>query len=66
MSETAALPGAIHDLRVPTRHGLPTLRQPQGNISKAAEEIGMYRQHLQLKLTEYEIDATQYRPRPER
>ncbi len=27
-----------------------------GNISKAAEEMGMYRQHLQGKLADYGID----------
>ena len=36
-----------------SRHG--------GNISKAAEEMGMYRQHLQLKLAEYQIDPGLYR-----
>jgi DNA-binding NtrC family response regulator len=35
----------------------------QGNISRAAEEMGMYRQHLQLKLAEYEIDADRFRQR---
>ena len=34
-----------------------------GNISKAAEDTGMYRQHLQLKLAEYGIDAAAYRER---
>src|SRR6185369_13861790 len=33
------------------------LTRHRGNISKAAEEMGMYRQHLQLKLAEYGIDA---------
>jgi DNA-binding NtrC family response regulator len=33
----------------------------RGNISKAAEEMGMYRQHLQLKLAEYGIDPALYR-----
>ena len=37
------------------------LARHQGNISKAAEEIGMYRQHLQLKLAEYGIDPATYR-----
>jgi len=37
-----------------------------GNISKAAEDMGMYRQHLQLKLAEYGIDAEQFRRRGER
>ena len=34
-----------------------------GNISKAAEDMGMYRQHLQLKLADYGIDAEQFRRR---
>ena len=37
-----------------------------GNISKAAEDMGMYRQHLQLKLVDYGIDAEQFRRRGER
>jgi len=37
------------------------LERHNGNISKAAEEMGMYRQHLQLKLAEYGIDAVSYR-----
>jgi DNA-binding NtrC family response regulator len=37
------------------------LTRHQGNISKAAEELGMYRQHLQTKLGEYGIDAAVYR-----
>jgi DNA-binding NtrC family response regulator len=37
-----------------------------GNISKAAEGMGMYRQHLQLKLADYGIDAEQFRRRGER
>ncbi len=37
------------------------LERHSGNISKAAEEMGMYRQHLQGKLTEYAIDASAYR-----
>jgi DNA-binding NtrC family response regulator len=39
------------------------LERHHGNISKAAEEIGMYRQHLQLKLAEYGIDPSAYRTR---
>jgi DNA-binding NtrC family response regulator len=35
----------------------------QGNVSKAAEDMGMYRQHLQVKLTEYGIDAEAFRGR---
>jgi DNA-binding NtrC family response regulator len=46
----------IHDAL--TRH--------RGNISKAAEEMDMYRQHLQVKLAEYGIDAEAYRTRGER
>ena len=34
-----------------------------GNVSRAAEEMGMYRQHLQLKLAEYGIDPALYRAR---
>jgi len=37
------------------------LARHHGNISKAAEDIGMYRQHLQLKLAEYGIDPAVYR-----
>jgi DNA-binding NtrC family response regulator len=37
------------------------LARHQGNISRAAEEMGMYRQHLQLKLAEYAIDAVRFR-----
>jgi len=37
------------------------LARHHGNISKAAEEMGMYRQHLQIKLAEYGIDSAQYR-----
>jgi DNA-binding NtrC family response regulator len=37
------------------------LARHHGNISKAAEEMGMYRQHLQLKLSEYGIDASTFR-----
>jgi len=39
------------------------LERHGGNISKAAEEMGMYRQHLQGKLAEYGIDAASYRSR---
>ena len=39
------------------------LARHHGNISKAAEEMGMYRQHLQLKLAEYAIDPEAYRRR---
>ncbi len=39
------------------------LERHHGNISKAAEEMGMYRQHLQLKLGEYAIDSEVYRKR---
>src|SRR5262249_12846837 len=37
------------------------LARHQGNISKAAEEIGMYRQQLQQKLAELGMDADQFR-----
>jgi DNA-binding NtrC family response regulator len=37
------------------------LARHHGNISKAAEEIGMYRQQLQQKLAELGIDAERYR-----
>jgi len=37
------------------------LARHRGNISKAAEEMGMYRQHLQLKLAEYGIDASGFK-----
>ena len=39
------------------------LAKHQGNVSKAAEDMGMYRQHLQLKLAEYGIDAEPFRGR---
>jgi DNA-binding NtrC family response regulator len=42
------------------------LERHRGNVSKAAEEMGMYRQHLQLKLGEYGIDPEVYRRRAER
>ena len=38
------------------------LERNAGNISRTADEIGMYRQHLQGKLAEYGIDASSYRP----
>ena len=34
------------------------LLRNRGNISKTAEELGMYRQHLQLKLHELGVDAS--------
>jgi DNA-binding NtrC family response regulator len=37
------------------------LARHHGNISKAAEEIGMYRQQLQQKLAELGIDVERYR-----
>ena len=37
------------------------LARHRGNISKAAEEMGMYRQQLQQKLADYGIDADAYR-----
>ena len=36
---------------------LSALRRHGGNISKAAEEIGMYRQNLQQKIRELGISA---------
>jgi len=36
---------------------LGALRRHAGNISKAAEEIGMYRQNLQQKIRELGINA---------
>jgi DNA-binding NtrC family response regulator len=39
------------------------LARHRGNVSKAAEELGMYRQHLQVKLAEYKIDPEPYRKR---
>ncbi|HYC22177.1 MAG TPA: sigma-54 dependent transcriptional regulator [Candidatus Bathyarchaeia archaeon] len=42
---------------------LQALERHHGNVSKAAEEMGMYRQHLQLKLAEYGIDPATYRMR---
>jgi DNA-binding NtrC family response regulator len=39
------------------------LARHRGNVSRAAEEMGMYRQHLQVKLAEYGIDPTVYRGR---
>jgi DNA-binding NtrC family response regulator len=37
------------------------LERHRGNVSKAAEELGMYRLHLQLRLAEYGIDPASYR-----
>jgi two-component system nitrogen regulation response regulator NtrX len=37
------------------------LSRHHGNVSRAAEDMGMYRAHLQLKLQEYGIDAAAYR-----
>ncbi len=42
------------------------LARHHGNVSKAAEDMGMYRQHLQIKLAEYGIDPAAYRARDER
>ena len=39
------------------------LARHHGNISRAADDLGMYRQHLQLKLAEYGIEADSYRKR---
>ena len=38
------------------------LARHEGNISRTAEAIGMYRQHLQGKLAEYGIEASSFRP----
>jgi DNA-binding NtrC family response regulator len=44
------------------RHFLEeALRRHGGNISRAAEDIGMYRQQLQQKLQELGIDAGDFR-----
>ena len=40
-----------------------SLARHHGNISKAAEDMGMYRQQLQVKLGEYGIDPEVYRRR---
>jgi transcriptional regulator with GAF, ATPase, and Fis domain len=37
------------------------LARNEGNISRTANDIGMYRQHLQGKLAEYGITAAEYR-----
>jgi DNA-binding NtrC family response regulator len=37
------------------------LTRHHGNVSKAAEDLGMYRQQLQQKLAEYGIDPATYR-----
>lgn len=37
------------------------LARNEGNISRTADAIGMYRQHLQGKLAEYGIDAAKFR-----
>ena len=37
------------------------LARNDGNISRTAEDVGMYRQHLQGKLTEYGIEASAFR-----
>jgi DNA-binding NtrC family response regulator len=37
------------------------LARHEGNISRTAEAVGMYRQHLQGKLAEYGIDASSFR-----
>ena len=41
------------------------LARHHGNVSRAAEEMGMYRQHLQLKLVEHKIDPATFRRRLE-
>ena len=42
------------------------LERHHGNISRAAEDMDMYRQQLQQKLAEYGIDADAFRQRGER
>ncbi len=42
------------------------LTRHRGNISKAAEEMGLYRQQLQAKLQEYGLDPETFRRRDER
>ena len=37
------------------------LARHRGNVSRAADEMGMYRQQLQQKLAEYGIDAERFR-----
>jgi DNA-binding NtrC family response regulator len=39
------------------------LTRNDGNVSRTAEDIGIYRQHLQQKLSDYGIDAASFRPR---
>ena len=61
------LPGSFRDAkqqvieRFERQFICDALERHRGNISKAAEEMGMYRQHLQIKLAEYGIDAGAYR-----
>ena len=38
------------------------LRRHGGNITRAAEEIGMYRQHLQVKVAKLGLDPESFRP----
>ncbi len=62
-------PGTLRDAkqqlieRFERRFITEALAWHQGNVSKAAEDMGMYRQHLQVKLTEYGIDAEAFRGR---
>jgi anaerobic nitric oxide reductase transcription regulator len=44
---------------------LQALRRHGGNISKAAEEIGMYRQNFQQKMRELGINAEEAKDGPE-
>ena len=39
------------------------LERHRGNVSHAAEDLGMYRQQLQAKLSDYGIDPATYRDR---
>jgi DNA-binding NtrC family response regulator len=71
-SAAPALPGSFREAkqqvieRFERQFICEALERHHGNISKAAEEMGMYRQHLQIKLAEYGIDAAAYRGDRER
>lgn len=71
---TAAVPGAEVDETLPFKEAKQlvvanfersflkaALARNEGNISRTAEDVGMYRQHLQGKLTEYGIEASAFR-----
>jgi DNA-binding NtrC family response regulator len=65
-------PGSFRDAKQPVIERFErqfiteALSRHLNTISKAAEDMGMYRQHLQLKLADYGIDADQFRRRGER